>query len=119
MRGVFSCQLLLYNTIPQELRIFLRRDRSLLNCLFHSVRDVILRMFRKLNKAERFTPGFICVLHTFGRSLQWNPHVHVLVSEVAVGRITPWKRVKHFNYSLLRNSFCTLDDLLRKVLSYP
>ena len=94
-------------TIPEELRIFFRRDRSLLNCLFHSVRDVILRMFRKLNKAERFTPGFICVLHTFGRSLQWNPHIHVLVSEVAVGRMTPWKRIKHFNYTLLRNSFCT------------
>ena len=83
-------------TIPEELRIFFRRDRSLLNCLFHSVRDVILHMFRKLNKAEHFTPGFICVLHTFGRSLQWNPHIHVLVSEVAVGRITPWKRLKHF-----------------------
>ena len=93
-------------TIPEELRIFFRRDRSLLNCLFHSVRDVILRLFRKLNKAEHFTPGFICVLHTFGRSLQWNPHIHVLISEVAVGRITPWKRVKHFNYSLLRKSFC-------------
>ena len=90
---------------PEEIRIFFRRDRSLLNCLFHSVRDVILYMFRKLNKTERFTPGFICVLHTFGRNLQWNPHIHVLVSEVAVGRITPWKHVKHFNYPLLRSSF--------------
>ena len=34
-------------TIPEELRISFRRDRSLLNCLFYSVRDVILRMFRK------------------------------------------------------------------------
>ena len=44
-------------TIPEELRIFFRRDRSLLNCLFYSVRDVILRMFRKFIKSERFTPG--------------------------------------------------------------
>lgn len=65
-------------------------------------------MFRKLNKTERFTPGFICVLHTFGRNLQWNPHIHVLVSEVAVGRITSWKHVKHFNYPLMRISFCTV-----------
>ena len=104
-------------TIPEELRIFFRRDRSLLNCLFYSVRDVILRMFRKLNKSERFTPGFICVLHTFGRSLQWNPHIHVLVSEVAVGRITPWKRLTHFNYSFLRKSFCTalLNHLHKRI----
>ena len=104
-------------TIPEELRIFFRRDRSLLNCLFYSVRDVILRMFRKLNKSERFTPGFICVLHTFGRSLQWNPHIHVLVSEVAVGRITPWKRFTHFNYSFLRKSLCTalLNHLHKRI----
>ena len=30
-----------------------------------------------------------------------------LIRIAAVGRITPWKRVKHFNYSLLRSSFCT------------
>lgn len=46
-------------TIPQELRSFFLKDRSLLNCLFHAVRSVILRMF-----------------YTFGRSLQWNPHIH-------------------------------------------
>ena len=68
-------------TIPEELRRYFRKDRELLNCLFHAVRDVILRMFYKMNKAENFTPGFICVLHTFGRDLKWNPHIHVLLSE--------------------------------------
>lgn len=62
-------------------------------------------MFRKLNKSEHFTPGFICVLHTFGRSLQWNPHIHVLLSEGASGNHTIWRTVKHFNYTFLRNSF--------------
>jgi hypothetical protein len=68
-------------TIPAELRPLFQKDRSLLNCLFHAVRDCILRMFYQMNKSENFTPGFICVLHTFGRSLQWNPHIHVLLSE--------------------------------------
>lgn len=49
-------------TIPEELRLFFRKDRSLLNCLFRAVADAILFMFRKLNKSENFTPGFICVL---------------------------------------------------------
>lgn len=60
-----------------------------------------------MNKSENFTPGFICVLHTFGRSLQWNPHIHVLLSEGAVGNNTVWRSVKHFNYTFLRNSFRT------------
>ena len=62
-------------------------------------------MFHKLNKAERFTPGFISVLHTFGRDLKWNPHIHVLLSEGACGYLSIWRPVSHFNYTLLRNSF--------------
>lgn len=92
-------------TIPQELRIFFLNDRSLLNCLFHSVRDVILRMFFKLNKSEHFTPGFICVLHTFGRDLKWNPHIHALISEGGAGNFTPWRPNTHFDYNFLRRAF--------------
>lgn len=92
-------------TIPEELRIYFLKDRNLLNCLFHAVRDTILYMFKKLSKSENFVPGFVCVLHTFGRSLQWNPHIHVLLSEGATGNFTPWRIVKHFNFNLLRNSF--------------
>ena len=29
----------------------------------------MLRMFAKMNKSENFVPGFICVLHTFGRKV--------------------------------------------------
>jgi hypothetical protein len=64
-------------------------------------------MFYVVNKSESFTPGFICVLHTFGRSLQWNPHIHVLLSEGGAGNNTVWRTVKHFNYTLLRSSFRT------------
>ena len=60
-------------TIPEQLRSFFLQDRSLLNCLFSSVRSVVLHMFHKSNKSKLFTPGFISVLHTFGRDLKWNP----------------------------------------------
>jgi hypothetical protein len=94
-------------TIPQELRHFFLTDRSLLNCLFSAVRTVILRIFHKINKSEMFTPGFICVLHIFGRPLNWNPHIHCLVSEGGTGTITPWRKVPHFNFTFLRNAFCS------------
>ena len=92
-------------TIPKELRPFFLNDRSLLNCLFHSVRDVVLRMFYKQNKSENFTPGFICVLHTFGRDLKWNPHIHALISEGGAGNSIVWRPMKHFDYTFLRNAF--------------
>lgn len=33
-------------------------------------------MFHNLNKSKNFVPGIVCVLHTFGRPLEWNPHIH-------------------------------------------
>lgn len=92
-------------TIPEELRIYFLNDRKLLNLLFSSVRDVVLRMFHKANKTELFTPGFICVLHTFGRDLKWNPHIHALISEGGAGNFTPWRPFKHFDFTFLRNAF--------------
>ena len=57
-------------TIDENLRDFFLQDRSLLDCLFHSVSSVISRMFFNLNHAKNFTPGYIMVLHTFGRDLK-------------------------------------------------
>ena len=105
-----SCKLVSCNhrhcvfTIPEELRSFFLKDHSLLNCLFHSVRDVILRMFFKLNKSENFNPGFICVPHTFGRDLKWNPHIHALISQGGAGNFTAWRPHTHFDYRFLRLS---------------
>lgn len=104
-------------TIDSELRQFFLQDRSLLGLLFDAVQSVILRMFHKENKTEKFTPGFICVLHTFGRDLKWNPHIHCLVSEGGIGKSGLWRTNKHFNYTFLRNAFRTaLLNLLEKKL---
>lgn len=94
-------------TIDEELRLFFLKDRSLLNCLFQAVRSVIFRMFYKMNKSQNFVPGFICVLHTFGRPLEWNLHIHCLLSEGGYSDKGFWRPVKHFNYTYLRNAFQT------------
>ena len=94
-------------TIDASLRDFFLQDRSLLNCLFHSVSSVVLRLFSKMNKHKNFTPGFIMVLHTFGRDLKWNPHIHCLISEGGYSDDAFWRNVSHFNYTFLRNAFRT------------
>ena len=74
-------------------------------------------MFHKMNKSKKFTPGFISVLHTFGRDLKWNPHIHCLISEGGLSDDNFWRKVPHFNYTFLRNSFCTalLNELHSKL----
>ena len=104
-------------TIDKSLREFFLKDRSLLDCLFHSANSVITRMFYKMNKSKNFTPGFIMVLHTFGRDLKWNPHIHCLISEGGYSDDGFWRNVKHFDYTFLRNAFRTalLNEMESKI----
>ncbi len=67
----------LYFTIPQELRLwFIYNRKESMNCLFKSVKNAIL----KYASNQGFTPGIILICHTFGARLNWNPHIHVLLS---------------------------------------
>ena len=104
-------------TIDENLRAFFLSERSLLDYLFHSVNSVISRMFYKLNKSKNFTPGFIMVLHTFGRDLKWNPHIHCLISEGGYSDDGFWRPVKIFSYTFLRNAFRTalLNELESRI----
>ena len=94
-------------TIDENLRPFFLKDRSLLDCLFHSVNSVVSHMFFKQNKSMNFTPGFIMVLHTFGRDLKWKPHIHCLISEGGYSDNGFWRNCTYFNYTYLRNAFRT------------
>ena len=89
-------------TIPEELRPFFAYNRKLLNVLFKSVSETLYHIFKKRNKAMDYTPGFISVLHTFGRDLKWNPHIHVILSANAVSKHNTWKTFTHINYEALR-----------------
>lgn len=89
-------------TIPEELRIFFRRDRSLLDVLFQASSTTILSWFHQLNKSESFKLGFVSVIHTFGRDLKWNPHIHILLTEGASGNKTIWRTIKHISFPALR-----------------
>ena len=57
------------------------------------------------------------VLHTFGRDLKWNPHIHCLISEGGYSDNDLWCNVKHFNYHFLRNAFGTtpLNEMEKRI----
>lgn len=104
-------------TIPYELRKFFRLDRSLLDILFKASSQTLFTWFHNLNKSEHFTPGFIATLHTFGRDLKWNPHIHMILTEGASGNHTVWRHIHHIPFTMLRRRFqATLLDLLHKHL---
>lgn len=63
----------------------------------------------------------ICVLHTFGRDLKWNPHVHMLVSLGAVGNGVPFLKFNFIPFEMLRKRFMTtlLFNLKNKLKHSP
>lgn len=102
-------------TIPSTLWNLFRENRKLLNLLFEAVNSTLSRFFYKIKKNENFKGGFILTLHTFGRSNNWNVHIHALVAEMAIGDNTAYRKVNFFPFDLLRKSFQTaLLSLLEK-----
>lgn len=87
-------------TIPKEFRKFFFYPFDRINILFEAVNETIYSIlnvnYKKSNKRKRkkkyvskqkFYPGFFAFLHTFGRDLKWNPHIHVLLAEMKISNI--------------------------------
>lgn len=89
-------------TIPEELRIYFGKDRSKLKLLPQSAANAVTSWMKDLNKSEEFTPGIVTVIHTFGRDLKCNPHVHMMITEGGTGKKTVWRHIKHISYLSLR-----------------
>ena len=103
-------------TIPKLLRhYFFFPFENRISLLFKAVRDTIysiLNVSFKRNKKGilkkyyskiKYTPGFFAFLHTFGRDLKWNPHIHILIAEIKLGdnnSCVPWKFFDYDSLSL-------------------
>lgn len=116
-------------TIPKEYRELFRENRDLLNILFVASRNTLMKMFNKSlfdkvrkkkgivrNPKDNYylfrnydnlnVFGEIATLHTFGRDLKWNPHIHALVPELIYDSKNKCiKHIKHFNYESLRKTW--------------
>ena len=89
-------------TMSDKLWFYFQKYRFLLNGLFSAASQAILSWFYELNKSQNFTPGIMCSLHTFGRDLKWNPHIHMLCTEGGAGNTEVFRIVKHINFKALR-----------------
>lgn len=95
-------------TISEELREYFGKDRDKLKILPKCVAKAATSWMRALNKKEEFIPGIVTVIHTFGRDLKCNPHVHMMITEGGTGNFTEWR------YEALRKRWqkLLLDELV-------
>lgn len=107
-------------TISDFLWDFFRKDRKLLDLLFQAVSKTILSWFKDKYKSQNYIPGIIAVLHTYGRDMKWNPHIHTIVTEGAMGNSNIFKKFDYISYDALRKRFQKiLLDLLEKKINKP
>lgn len=103
-------------TIPEQLRGFFRNNRYLLNILFDASSITIKYWFKTKYKKLNLTPAFISVLHTYGRSLNFNPHIHMILLDGGISK-TKFVNIDFFSYSSFRKRFMkVLLDLLEQNL---
>ena len=114
-------------TIPKQLRtyfFFPFQDR--INLLFKAVRNTIYSILndsfkknkngilKKYSSRVKYTPGFFAFLHTFGRDLKWNPHIHILIAELKLGNNNSCLDWSFFDYDALSLRF---QNILLTLLS--
>lgn len=103
-------------TIDEGLRtIFLKYHREkLLKGLMDEAAGIMLSYFKK----KRIQPGIIAALHTFGSQLEFNPHVHMVVTMGGVTKDGRWETYDYLPYAMLRKYWQNaVLKLIRRVLN--
>ena len=108
-------------TIPKSLTVWFFNDLYSNNLLFEAVNDTLYSIVNgKVKKgrkyAFKYSPGFFAFLHTFGRPLNFNPHIHVIIAENIIDKNKNIKKFNYFNYDALSKRF--MKVLLEKMLKY-
>lgn len=107
-------------SISKELRHFFAEhdDRdSLLDILFQAVEysfEFLIQGDNKKAKKENRQFGYMLFLHTYGRDLKWNPHIHSLICEGYFDKYNKFHKYGYFPYKKLRQTFMfSLHDYMR------
>lgn len=95
-------------TIPNDLNHYFFDNLSSNNILFDSVCDTLYSIVNGKQKKKyryKYIPGFFAFLHTYGRPLNFNPHIHVIIAETILHKSGNFKKFAHFNYDALSKRF--------------
>jgi len=90
-------------TMPVIIRHFFKENRKLLKLLMDQAIKAIAKALSKRAR-RKVKPAFVVVLHTYGKALNWNVHLHLLVAEGGFYG-NKWMRLKVFPYDVLRNKW--------------
>lgn len=77
--------------------MFYSHQRKLYRLMFETIWET-LQSFSQNDKQLQGTPGAIAVLHTHSRTLDYHPHIHIIMPMAAINKQQGLWRVKSGNY---------------------
>jgi ribosomal protein S17E len=92
-------------TIDEELRVIFEKYRELLKEFIDESVRIVNEYFQRKYK---MTPGIIAGLHTFGSRLNFNPHVHMIVTMGGMKEDGEWKEYDYIPFEMLRKQWQTV-----------
>ena len=101
---------------PHEFLNYFRVGRKrYFNCLYGVVAETLSNWYTltRINKPY-YLPGYMMVMHTFGRSLSWHVHIHVLITCGGLNRQqTAWVNCTYIPHDYLKFHFkkCFLETI--------
>lgn len=102
-------------TIDEGLREIFLKHREMLKGFMDEAVRVVQEHFEEKHKV---TPGVIAGLHTFGSKLNFNPHVHMLVTMGGMTASGEWKTYDYVPFEKLRKVWQTVVlKLIRRSLT--
>ena len=101
-------------TIPKELRILFLKNRKRLNYLFKAASITVNYWIKNKYKKKDLIPAYVSILHTFGRSLVFNPHIHMILLDGGISnKCNEFVKINFFSYPSFRKRFMkVLLDML-------
>lgn len=79
-RRLPGCHFMLTFTMPEQIRAFCRANQSAVYCaMFKAASGAITKLAKDPRHIGAELTGFTGVLHTWGRLLQYHPHLHFIV----------------------------------------
>ena len=80
-------------TVPEEIReFFLNNQKEAYSAFFRASSEAIKEATSKSRIMKGSTPGFLGVLHTWGRQIQYHPHIHYVATGGALNKESKeWK----------------------------
>ena len=94
------------------IRNFFFKHRHLLKDLAEASYFALKYSFKRMGI---FDFGSITTIHTFSRKVNWNPHIHCLITFGGITKNNQWKNIKNLPWQVLRKSWqkCVLDIIAK------